>query len=118
MKTSLLTPLFLLLAACAGTAARQNTLLPALSNAWAHIRLQVLREAPALANDVLAADQALAGADPVTIASVQWTVLETAAAADTEKRLAAQAIGPLVAESLRGRLVDFTQARKIYLRQP
>lgn len=117
MKTKLLLPL-LLLAACLGTAARQNTLLPALANAWAHIKLQVLREEPNLANDVLKADQALASGDPVTIAGVQWSVLETAAAADTEKRLLAQLIGPLVAESLRGRLADFTAARKIYLRQP
>jgi hypothetical protein len=115
--------LFALLAACAGTAARQQTLLPAIASTWAHIRVQVVREAAAadyvgIEAALAAADKALEIRDPVTIAAVNWGLLEVAAAADTERRLTAGEIGPLVAESLRGRLADFTHARNLYLRQP
>lgn len=112
-----------LFAACAGTAARQNVLLPALADTWANgIRVQVVREAAqadysGAAVAVVAADAALAAGDPPKVAAVNWAILELVAAADIERMLATGQIGPIVAESLRGRLVDFTAARRLYLRQ-
>ncbi|MEY5098845.1 MAG: hypothetical protein RJA36_1564 [Pseudomonadota bacterium] len=108
----------LLLAACAGTAARQNLLLPALVSTWAHIKVQVLRNTPALEPAADAASQALEVGDPTQIAAVDWASLEMAAADDTEKRLQAGLIGLNVAVSLRNRLADFTSSRNLYLRKP
>lgn len=113
----------LIVVACAGTAARQNVLLPALASTWASIRVQIERQAsfqddtqaPKVA---AAASAALTSGDPVAIAAVNWTLLEDLALADIDRRIAAREIGPLVAESLRGRLVDFAASRRLYLRQP
>lgn len=110
-------------AACAGSAARQNVMLPALASTWASIRVQVEREAATTGNTaaapvVQAANLALESGDPVKIASVNWTLLEELALADIDRRVAAREVGPLVAESLRGRIQDFAASRRLYLRQP
>ncbi len=106
--------------ACAGSAARQHVLIPSMRTSWESIRVAVLREAAAQqhatgAASVAAADEALAAGDPVKIASVDWPVLDLLAEADTARRVVAGAIGPGVAESLRGRLADFAESRALYL---
>jgi hypothetical protein len=118
---SRLLPLLLAIA-CAGTAARQRSMLPALAETWTNgIRAQVVREAAAAGSsvaEIAVADAAFPTGDPVRIGSVDWALLDSYAAADIERQLAAQAIGPMVAESLRGRLADFIASRRLYLRQP
>ena len=109
--------------ACAGTSARMNVMLPAISQSWAHIRVQCMREADAAgAHDaarpiVAAADAAVASGDVVAIVAVDWPVLDALAEGDVVRRLASQAIGPITAESLRGRLAEFIEARALYTRR-
>lgn len=107
--------------ACAGMAARSGMLAPAMAQAWGGIRVQVVRELglePNAAGSIALADAdvALAAADPVKVAAVEWPLLDELTEADVARRLAAQAIGPITAESLRGRLADFVDARAIYTR--
>lgn len=121
-RLALLPLIATMLAACAGTAARQDVLLPAMSAAWASIKVQVQREASHIdsmqaAEAVAAADAAFATADPVKFAAVNWGVLDALALADIDRRLDAQQIGVQVAQSLRGRVVDFAAARGLYLRR-
>lgn len=118
MKTRTTSILLTLLAACAGTATRQNIQLPALAGVWAHIAPSVARADPSKEAELASAKQALELGDPVKIASVAWGPLLAAAGDDIERRLEAKEIGPLVAESLRGRLNDFTTNLALFLRQP
>lgn len=119
MKTRTI-PLFLLtlLAACAGTAARQNIQLPALAGSWSRIKVQVLRADPSLLAEAEKADQALQIGDPQRLAAVSWTALLGAAHADIEKRLETGEIVAGVAESLRGRIADFSNGINLFLRKP
>ncbi|MBL8756326.1 MAG: hypothetical protein JNK15_23735 [Planctomycetes bacterium] len=115
-------PLMLLLAACAGTAARQQVLLPAIAGAWSDVRLQVVRELLQVPNTeataaVAAADRAIASGDAVQVATVPWPLIEQTALADVDRRLAADQIGPLVAESLRGRITDLRESIALYIRR-
>ncbi|MBL8752281.1 MAG: hypothetical protein JNK15_03185 [Planctomycetes bacterium] len=125
MKTTL-PILFLLVASllvsCAGTAARQSALLPAIASSWSAVRVQVTRELaaapdPAGTAAVFDADAALAKGDPVAIAAVPWSLLEGLALADVQRREAAAEIGPGVAKILRGRLADLAESRSLYLRR-
>lgn len=115
--------LLLLTAACAGTIARENALLPALRGAWAGIKVQVEREL-AITPDatataaVVAADAALQSGDAVAVVAVDWPRIEALAEADIVRRMVAGQIGPGVAVSLRGRLAEFAEARALYTRNP
>lgn len=118
---TLLLPLFaLLIAACAGTAARQKVLLPSLRNAWPPIRVQVEREAVAseiadvVAVVVTAANSALAVGDPALVGAVDWPLLERLADGDVQRRQEEGAITEGVATSLRERLVQFHSALVTY----
>lgn len=120
----LLTPaLLVLLAACAGSHTRNEVHLPALQNAWDHIRVQVIRELalspePGAEAALVAADHALEKGDPILIATVRWPVLEELAEGDIRRRHAEGQLGPTVAAELRGRLADFAEARKLFTRDP
>lgn len=119
MKTrSPLPVLLMLLAACAGTSTRQNLQLPALVGVWAKIAPSVMRADPSLGAAAQQATEALGLGDPLRIAAVPWQALLGAAGDDIERRLEAKEIGPLVAESLRGRLNDFSSSIDLYLRKP
>ncbi len=111
-----------LAAACAGNAARSNAMLPALSQAWASIRVQVMREHDAAPNPAVKvaiadADRAIVAGDLVAFLSVDWALLDVTAEADVQRRLLAGTIGPLTAESLRGRLTEFAESRTLYTRR-
>jgi hypothetical protein len=108
---------------CAGTAARDNVLLPAMQNDWQSIRTAVDRQVSTV--DDLAQRQALAAADaalqtgnPAAIAAVPWQLLDDAHEADVVRRIAAGEISPGVADSLRERLRQFAIARQTMTRTP
>lgn len=112
--------LFLLLA-CAGTLARQNTMLPALQATWQQLRPAVEREmavAPHAATQAasVAADAALAAGDAVAIHSVDWLLIESALEADVVRTLADGRLGPLGAESRRALISEFRASRALYAR--
>lgn len=112
--------LAMLVAACAGTAARQKVLLPSLRNAWPPIRVQVEREAGAsesvdvVAPVVAAANSALAVGDPVLVGAVDWPLLERLADGDVQRRVDDGTITIGIAESLRERLAQFHSALVTY----
>lgn len=113
--------LFMIAAACAGTTARAEVLLPALRQAWAGIRGGVERElvvAPDAAGTaaLAGADAALRSGDQIAVAAVAWPVLDALAMADITRRTAAGQIGPGVAESWRERLRQFAAARATFNR--
>lgn len=107
---------------CAGAAARERTLLPAMQTAWQSIRVAVERQVGTMDDltqkaALAAADAALQTGDVVAVASVPWQLLEDAHEADVVRRIAAGEIGPGVAGSLSERLAQFRAARTTYLRQ-
>lgn len=113
--------MLLLLAACAGTAARQNVQLPAMQSTWKGLREAALRQFAAEHDDALdaaivAADSAMATGDPVQILAVDWKRIEKAIEIDLARQLATGQRGPLGAESRRGLLVEFADARALYTR--
>ena len=117
-----LAPVFAFIA-CAGGAARTNSLLPALSQAWASIRVQCMREHDAAPNPAVKvaiadADGAIVRGDIVAFLSVDWKLLDATAEADIKRRLLDATIGPLTAESLRGRLAEFAESRALYTQRP
>lgn len=129
MKTSfqrirrMLPFLFLILVACAGAAAREEVLLPAMDMAWPTVRAQVadqLLHAPDVAatETLAAADQAIASGNAVAFAAVDWAAIDAAAEASIARRERAQDIGPDVAVLLRERLLQFRNARTTHTRTP
>lgn len=113
----------LLLAACAGTAAREHVQLPALANAWSRLRVGVERElaaapSPAGAAALEQADRAFVVGTPAAVAVVPWPMLEQLARDDATRRLQAGEIGPGVAESRLALVDDFARSRALYLRIP
>ena len=109
-----------LIAACAGTTARTEALLPAMRQAWVGIRPAVERHITSIDdltyNQALAAaDAALASGEPVSFASVAWQLIDESHEADVARRVKAGEIGPGVAESLRERLAQFADARATFL---
>ena len=110
----------LLIAACAGTTARTEVLLPAMRQAWVGIRPAVDRHITSiddLAHNqaLMAADSALQTGEPVSFAGVAWQLIDESHEADVARRLASGEIGPGVAESLRERLTQFANARDTFL---
>lgn len=102
---------------CAGAAARDNVLLPAMQNDWQSIRPAVDRQVStvddlAQRQALVAADAALQTGDPVAIAAVPWQLLDDAHEADVARRIAAGELSSGAADSLRERLVQFAIARK------
>ena len=113
--------LFLIAAACAGTTARTEVLLPAMQQAWPPIHDAIERElavAPDAAGTaaLAGADAALQSGDPIAVASVAWAVLDALHEADATRRVDLGQIGPGVAESLRERLRQFAAARLTFTR--
>lgn len=100
--------LMALAAACAGITARDEALLPTLRDAWPHVSAEVAlgaasappEQRTAITAQQEAADQAFAAADKVRIRSVQWPVLQSAAAAGVAGEVASGRVSPGVAESL------------------
>lgn len=123
MRTKLIAGLLLLLAACAGTLARSNALLPAMRDAWASMRTQVEREAQAsgqvelAAPQVAKADEGLAADDAVKIGAVDWALLDELVDRDITRRLGVGELGPIPAGSLREQLRRFVESRDLYLRR-
>jgi len=110
----------LLIAACAGTTARTEVLLPAMQQAWAGIRPAVARYIATIDDQVhnaalAAADASMQSGNPVDVAGVSWQLLDDAHESDVAKRLAAGEIGPGVADSLRERLTQFADARATFI---
>lgn len=106
---------------CAGSAARQNVQLPAVQATWAQLREAVVRHVAVEHDDaadaaLVAADSAVATGDSVQILAVDWASLHRAVELDVARQLAAGEIGPLGAESRRGLLLEFANARAIYTR--
>jgi hypothetical protein len=111
-----------LAAACFGTAARDNLLLPSMGGSWSKVRPMVERELARVPNAEAAAavvevDKAIDTGPPARLAAVRWPLLEQLAEDDIARRLAAGEIGPGVATSLRGLLADLAESRAQYLRQ-
>lgn len=109
----------LILTACAGVKARENVLMPAMSQAYStSIQPMVQRgaELPGVdSSAVEAADvamvEALDSGERERVAAVDWSLLRAAAEGDVSARLQAGEIGPGVAASLRGLLEEFTVQR-------
>ncbi len=110
------------IASCAGQAARQHILLPAMQKCWLVIRADVLRELDRLddptARAVLhQADRAVDTGDPAGMATVRWPLLEELAESSIVRRTESGELGPGVASSKRMLIADFKQDRLLYLRQ-
>lgn len=106
---------------CAGSAARENVQRPAIAATWAQLREAVVRQIAIEHDDatdaaLVAADSAIATGDAVQILAVDWKRIERAVELDVARQLAAGEIGPLGAESRRGLLVEFAEARALYTR--
>ena len=104
--------------ACAGVAARDEALLPAMRLAWPPIAELVERgtanridgaQVPVLAaaREMTAA---LDSGDRERVAAVDWPILRFAAAEGIKRRIEAGEIGPGVAESLAERILQFDAA--------
>jgi hypothetical protein len=89
---------------------------------WAAIQAQVEREAVLaqidVAPQVVKVNESLANNDPITFATVNWTLLDGLANSDINRRLNAGQLGTVAAGSLRERLLRWAEARATYLRQP
>jgi len=119
---AMLMPLILL--ACAGTAARNETLLPAIRNAWPGVQAdatagvhaavttaEITAEAAVAAHKSFAdAGVALEVGDVVAIASVPWVSITGFAERGITARVMSREVGPGVASSLRERLAQFRAA--------
>lgn len=123
------------LAACAGTAAREHTLLPAMRLAWPGVQAAVARgittgleaqsqtlTAAAAAELTTATREMKAAletgeAGQVAAASVMWPALEALAFTGIDARVRAGEIGSGVAESLRERVRQFSLALIKFLRR-
>lgn len=103
--------LVLVLASCAGSAARVESLLPALRLAWPYIVRNVEGSMPSerVADLARRMGRALESGDVVD----GWEVLERAALLGIDVRLARGEIGPGVAESLRERVRMFGVAYRV-----
>lgn len=119
MKKLFLLSLLLCLPACLGTMARQNSLLPAARMAWPGVRADVERGvADALEHGDLVSDagphvliQAVEdGLEAGNVRAVSWAVLQPYGARGIDDRVIDGEIHPLVAESLRERLRNFSYA--------
>lgn len=111
----------LVLSACAGTAARNETLLPAIRNAWTGVQADstsgihaALTAAEITAEAAIAAHKSIADAgtalevgDVIAVASVPWTSITGFAERGITARVMSREIGPGVASSLRERLRQF-----------
>lgn len=122
IKTFLSFAAALAIASCAGQAARQHILLPAMQKCWLVIRADVLRELDRIddptARAVLQqADRAVDTGEHAGMASVRWQLLEEIAESSIVRRTDSGEIGPGVAASKRMLLADFKQDRLLYLRQ-
>lgn len=111
------------LVACAGQAARDRAQLPAISQTWSSVRIEIARQLqrspdPGGMQQLLAADDAIAEGSATKIAVVSWKQLEQLADQDTDARVAAGEIGPLVGEALRARAAELVQSVNQYLRAP
>jgi len=115
----------MLVSACAGTIARDNTLLPALRLAWPEVKAGAERFAdgppenlPAI-TAIADADRALVDSEvPETaMANVDWDLVIQMAREDILERVGKQEIGPGVGASLDERLIRFEQAVNKYLRR-
>jgi uncharacterized protein (DUF1501 family) len=115
-------PFFLLiLVACAGAAARQNVLLPAMDSNWQQLRPGIERELAAAPNPagttaVAAANDAFKAANPAALMTVDWQLLDSIAEADVVRQLADGKLGPIGADSRRKLIAEFAEARGIYAR--
>jgi hypothetical protein len=115
-------PFFLLiLVACAGAAARQNVLLPAMDSNWQQLRPGIERELDAAPNPagttaVAAASDAFKAANPAALMTVDWQLLDSIAEADVVRQLADGKLGPIGADSRRKLIAEFAEARGIYAR--
>jgi len=116
-------PLFLLLlVACAGAAARQNVLLPAITSNWQQLRPGIERELDAAPNPagtaaIAAADAAFKAANPAALMTVDWQLLDSIAEADVVRQLADGKLGPIGAASRRKLIAEFAEGRDIYARK-
>jgi hypothetical protein len=122
MRAAMFAALLCLAVACAGAAAREQLLLPAMAGTWSKVRPQVVRELAVAPNAEASAavaevDAAFDVGPGSRLAAVRWPLLEQLAENDIARRLAAGEIGPGVAESLRGLLADLAESRAQYLRQ-
>jgi hypothetical protein len=105
---------YLALLACAGVAARQHTLLPAMKSAWPGVAADVERGAALAAVDVVAevgsVTIALESGHRGHLLVVDWPRLRQLALDGINARAIAGEIGPGVASSLRERLRLFDEA--------
>lgn len=98
----------ILAAACAGTAARANVLLPAMRAAWPSIKQQAEQQAlPAQVPIVEAMDAAIQIGTEAALAGADWPTVRSLAFARIQARAAAGEIGAGVAASLNERVTQF-----------
>jgi hypothetical protein len=109
---------------CAGTAARNEVLLPAIRLAWPEIKSGAIREAVATAHpDALSAvadaERAINHSDnpEPSMAIVAWPLILDLARGDVIRRVQDGSIGPGVGESLHERIRRFEEAVNTYLRR-
>ena len=128
LRRAATTLLFLVLtgcSGCAGTAARDNTLLPAMRLAWPPVKAGAERQAnrlPTATADLAViadAERALIASEiPATaMITVDWALVMTRARDDVAHRIAAQEIGAGVGASLSERIRLFEQSINTYLRK-
>lgn len=98
----------MVMSGCAGARAQRNVLAPALLGAWTVISVQAA-DGGATAEQVADFAEALDTWNKIDVVA-QWPVIRAAAEMSIHARLAAGEIGPGVAESLRSRLRQFTEA--------
>lgn len=109
--------LLLLAAACAGLAARDHVLLPALQDAWPSVAREIDAGHPDAATVAIKdqADGALKAGDKIRIGAVSWPILRTAAEAGVAEMVRAGTVSPGVAGSLRERDRQFFGGINVYL---
>lgn len=106
---------WLTLAACAGSVARDAVLLPAIQRAWPPIKEQAQEQAgtgPVAAIQTL--DAAIALGTEAAIAGADWPAVKALATARVHARIAAKEIGPGVGQSLLERITKFDEAIVTY----
>ncbi len=105
--------------ACAGARARENVLIPSMAVAWpgieadARVGVEALGAANVPAGALQALDAmapALESKDPVQVLSVNWPMVEPLALTGIAERLRRKEVGPNGAESLRNRVLQFSDA--------
>lgn len=100
----------MLLAACAGTRAKQNILVPQLQATWPEIRFDIERAAPEDALTIEEIDEAegyIMSGIRVQLRKIYWPDLEAAALSGIEEQLLSGELSEGVAVSLREQLSNF-----------